>query len=76
MFKLGKVGPIVGKRTAGAGIGSYFFSPRFIGGGRIQLPNRAAYMSDGSSWGIENIGVQPDFEVEIMPPNLMAGRDS
>jgi hypothetical protein len=33
-------------------------------------------MSDGSSWGIEKIGVQPDFEVEIMPPNLMAGRDS
>ena len=76
MFKLGKVGTIVGKRTAGAGVGSYFFSPRFIDNGRIQLPNRAAYMSDGSSWGIENIGVEPDFDVEIMPQDLMAGNDS
>ncbi|MCB1023893.1 MAG: PDZ domain-containing protein, partial [Acidobacteria bacterium] len=75
MFKLGKVGTMVGKRTAGAGIGSYFFHPRFIDNGRIQIPNRGAYMSDGSSWGIENYGVEPDFDVEIMPQDLMAGRD-
>lgn len=75
MFKLGKVGSIVGKRTSGGGIGPYFFTPRFIDGGRVQLPNRAAYNSDGSSWGIENIGVEPDFDVEIMPQDLMAGRD-
>lgn len=75
MFKLGKVGTIVGKTTAGAGIGPYFFTPRFVDGGRVQLPNRAAYNPDGSSWGIENVGVVPDIDIEIMPQDLMAGRD-
>jgi tricorn protease len=76
MFKLGKVGPIVGKRTYGAGVGPYFFTPNFVDNGRIQLPNRAAYNPDGSTWGIENYGVAPDFDVDITPQDLMAGRDS
>jgi hypothetical protein len=76
MFKLGKVGQIVGKRTYGGGIGPYFFTPRLVDGGNIQLPNRAAYNPNGSDWGIENIGVAPDFDVEITPQDFMAGRDS
>jgi tricorn protease len=76
MFKLGKVGSLVGKRTIGGGIGPYFFTPRLIDGGQIQLPNRAAYNPDGSSWGIENVGVAPDFDVEITPQDFMAGKDS
>jgi len=75
MYKLGKVGPIVGMRTGGGGIGPYVYTPRFIDGGNIQLPNRAAYNPDGTSWGIENVGVIPDYEVEIMPKDVMAGRD-
>ena len=75
MFKLGKVGPIVGKRTFGGGIGPYFFTPPLIDGGRIQLPGRAAYDPTGSSWGIENIGVAPDHEVDITPADVIAGRD-
>ena len=76
MFKLGKVGTLVGKRTIGGGIGPYFFTPRFVDNGRVQLPNRAAYNPDGSSWGIENLGVEPDVDVEIMPQDFAAGRDS
>ncbi len=75
MFKLGKVGQIVGKRTYGAGIGPYFFTPRLIDGGNIQLPNRAAYDPSGN-WGIENLGVAPDVEVEITPQDFMAGKDA
>ncbi|MBD0369986.1 MAG: PD40 domain-containing protein [Pyrinomonadaceae bacterium] len=75
MFKLGHVGPIVGARTYGAGIGPYVFTPNLIDGGSIQLPNRAAYDPSGTSWGIENIGVVPDLEVEITPRDFMAGRD-
>lgn len=75
MFKLGHVGPIVGYRTYGAGIGPYVFTPDLIDGGFIQLPNRAAYDPSGTSWGIENIGVIPDVEVEITPRDWMAGRD-
>jgi tricorn protease len=76
MFQLGKVGKIVGKRTYGGGVGPYFFTPRLIDGGNIQLPNRAAYNPDGSTWGIENIGVAPDYDVEITPQDFMAGRDA
>jgi hypothetical protein len=76
MFQLGKVGKLVGKRTYGGGIGPYFFTPRLIDGGNIQLPNRAAYNPDGSGWGIENVGVAPDFDVEITPQDFMTGKDS
>ncbi|MDQ3800364.1 MAG: PDZ domain-containing protein [Acidobacteriota bacterium] len=75
MFRLGKVGQIVGKRTYGAGIGPYFFTPRLIDNGGVQLPNRAAYNPSGS-WDVENYGVAPDFDVEITPQDVIAGRDS
>ncbi|MDQ3181578.1 MAG: hypothetical protein M3Q33_13785, partial [Acidobacteriota bacterium] len=47
-----------------------------IDGGNIQLPNRAAYNPDGSTWGIENIGVSPDYDVEITLQDFMAGKDA
>ena len=75
MFKLGKVGPIVGKRTFGGGIGPYYFTPPLIDGGQIRLPNRAAYDPSGTSWGVENVGVAPDFDIEITPADVIAGRD-
>ena len=75
MFKLAKVGPIVGKRTFGGGIGPYYFTPMLIDGGQIRLPNRAAYDPSGTSWGIENVGVAPDFDIEITPADVIAGRD-
>jgi tricorn protease len=75
MWKLGRLGPVVGTRTGGGGIGPYGWTPRFIDGGQIQLPNRAAYNPDGTSWGIENTGVAPDVEVEVTPRDFMAGRD-
>jgi len=75
MFKLAKVGPMVGKRTFGGGIGPYYFTPSLIDGGQIRLPNRAAYDPSGTGWGIENVGVAPDFDVEITPADVIAGRD-
>jgi tricorn protease len=75
MFKLAKVGSLVGKRTFGGGIGPYYFTPALIDGGQVRLPNRAAYDPSGASWGIENIGVSPDYDVEITPADVIAGRD-
>lgn len=75
MFKLAQVGPIVGKRTFGGGIGPYYFTPSLIDGGQIRLPNRAAFDPRGTTWGIENTGVSPDFDVEITPADVIAGRD-
>jgi hypothetical protein len=75
MFKLAKVGPTVGKRTFGGGIGPYYFTPSLVDGGQIRLPNRAAYDPSGTTWGIENVGVAPDYDVEITPADVIAGRD-
>ncbi|HLA13249.1 MAG TPA: PDZ domain-containing protein, partial [Pyrinomonadaceae bacterium] len=75
MFKLARVGPMVGKRTFGGGIGPYFFTPMLIDGGRVQLPNRAAFDPSGTTWGIENVGIVPDYDVDITPADVMAGRD-
>lgn len=75
MYKLARVGPIVGTRTGGGGIGPYVFTPGLMDGGNVQLPNRAAYNPDGTSFGIENIGITPDHEVEITPRDLLAARD-
>lgn len=75
MFKLGRVGTIVGKRTGGGGIGPYVWTPDPIDGGGIQLPNRAAYNPNTGGWEIENFGVTPDIDVEILPKDWIAGRD-
>jgi tricorn protease len=75
MFKLGRVGTIVGRRTGGGGIGPYVFTPDPIDGGGIQLPNRAAYNPNTGSWDIENYGITPDIDVEILPKDWLAGRD-
>ncbi len=74
MFQLGKVGPVVGQPTRGAGIGSYAFGLRLIDGGGIRVPNRGAYRPDGD-WGIENQGVQPDAAVPVAVVDWRAGRD-
>jgi tricorn protease len=64
----------MGRRTAGAGIGGSAFIPELIDGGRVSIPNRAAYDPAGS-WGIENQGIRPDVEVELLPRNWLEGMD-
>jgi tricorn protease len=75
MFKLAKVGKIVGSRTGGGGIGAALFQPELVDGGEIWIPNRAAYNPAGS-WDIENFGVTPDIVVDITPRDWAAGRDT
>jgi tricorn protease len=74
MFRLGNLGRIIGTRTMGAGIGPYVHIPSLIDGGRIGIPNRAAYDPAGS-WGIENMGVEPHLEVEWYPIDWREDRD-
>ena len=65
---------LLGGRTGGGGIGAALFQPTLIDGGRIGIPNRAAYNPSGS-WDIENYGVTPHLEVEILPKDWKEGRD-
>ena len=72
MFRLAKIGPIVGRRTFGAGIGPYGYALRLMDGGRIRIPNRGAFDPAGN-WGIENTGVAPHISVAITAEAWAAG---
>jgi tricorn protease len=74
MAKLTGAAILVGRPTYGAGIGAALDQPDLIDGGRIAIPNRAAYDPAGT-WGIENSGVAPDITVEMDPASWRAGAD-
>ncbi|MCY0859973.1 MAG: PDZ domain-containing protein [Sulfolobaceae archaeon] len=73
MFKLFKLGPLIGKRTWGGVVG---ISGRhsLIDGTRVAQPEFAVHMYD-IGLGIENHGVEPDIEVEISPQDYAMGKD-
>ena len=72
MFQRFHLGPVVGKRTWGGLVGILGF-PELLDGTRVTAPNLAFWTEDG--WGIENVGVPPDVEVEQWPADVAAGRD-
>ncbi len=73
MFKLRKIGPLVGTRTWGGLVGTLGF-PSTIDGGGITAPNLAFYNLQGE-WDVENIGVSPDISVAYTAKEVLAGRD-
>ncbi len=73
MFRHFKLGPLVGKRTWGGLVGILGF-PVLMDGGTITAPN-LAFWTEEEGFGIENVGVPPDVEVEITPADYAAGRD-
>jgi tricorn protease len=75
MFRQAGVGTIVGKRTWGGGIGGFIPMPEFVDGGSMLAPNRAFFNPQTGNWDIENQGVAPDIEVELLPASLRQGHD-
>ena len=75
MWKQERIGTVVGTRTWGAGTTPYVPVPELVDGGRVAIPNRAAYDPSGD-WGIENQGVDPDIEVEWPPADWRRGIDT
>jgi tricorn protease len=73
MFKLRKIGPLVGTRTWGALVGTLQI-PATMDGGGITAPSLAFYDLHGR-WAVENEGVTPDIEVEYTPAEVNAGHD-
>lgn len=73
VFKMMKLGPLLGKRTWGGVIGIW---PRFalVDGGMTTQPEFSFWFKD-VGWGIENYGVDPDIEVEYKPQDYAAGID-
>jgi len=72
MFRKLELGTIVGRRTWGGLVGILGFPP-LLDGGMLTSPNFAFW--DENGFGIENVGVPPDVEVEITPADYAAGRD-
>ncbi|QIL74639.1 PDZ domain-containing protein [Hymenobacter sp. HDW8] len=72
-FRRRSLGTIVGKRTWGGlvGISGY---PVLMDGGTVTSPSFAIYSPEGK-WEIENEGVAPDIEVDILPNATQNGAD-
>ncbi|MBX3354449.1 MAG: PD40 domain-containing protein [Phycisphaeraceae bacterium] len=67
------LGPLIGKRTWGGVIGIRQDKP-FIDGGSASQPEYA-WWEPLRGFDLENTGVAPDIEVDITPPDRVAGRD-
>lgn len=74
MWRQSGLGLIVGKRTAGLGVGAS--GQDLIDGGRISVPDWGWYNPAKGIWDIENRGVAPDLEVENTLSDWRAGRDT
>ena len=67
------MGKLVGTATWGGLVGTLGF-PVLMDGGGVTAPN-LAFWDEGEGFGIENVGVPPDIEVEQTPKDVIAGRD-
>lgn len=72
-FRRRSLGKLVGKRTWGGLVGVYDY-PTLMDGGFITAP-RVAIISPEGEWEVENEGVAPDVEVEMIPKAVIAGHD-
>jgi tricorn protease len=73
MFRKYKLGPLVGKRTWGGLVGILGY-PVLMDGGMLTSPN-LAFWTPEEGFGVENVGVGPDVEVEQLPADVIAGKD-
>ena len=73
MFRYLGIGPIVGTTTWGGLVGIWDY-PQLIDGGAMVPPRGGFYDTDGE-WAVENEGVAPDIEVEMIPGEVIKGRD-
>ncbi len=73
LFKLNKLGKVIGTRTWGGLVG-ISGNPGLIDGGSITVPTFGIYETDGS-WAVEGHGVDPDIEVLDDPSKMVDGGD-
>jgi tricorn protease len=73
-FRKAGAGKLIGKRTWGGLVGRAG-SPPLMDGGRVGAPSSAVWDPAESKWIAENVGVEPDIEVEHEPELVRQGRD-
>jgi tricorn protease len=74
MFRQYQLGPLIGKRTWGGLVGHLGTGPGLMDGSFVSSPN-LAFWTEEEGFGIENVGVPPDIEVEQWPAEVIAGKD-
>jgi tricorn protease len=73
VFKLMKLGPLIGTRTWGGVIGIW---PRHtLADGSVTTQPEFSFWFVDVGWGVENYGTDPDIEVDVAPQDYAAGRD-
>lgn len=73
LFQKAKLGPVFGTVTGGGLVGSGG-GYTLVDGGRVNIPNYAAWSPDGY-WVVEGKGAIPDVIVEQDPAAVLAGKD-
>jgi len=68
------LGPLVGRRTAGAGVW-LTDSNVLLDKGQVRAAEWPQYLTKDGAWIIEGVGVSPDLEVVNPPKETYAGRD-
>jgi tricorn protease len=73
VFKLMRLGPLIGKRTWGGVIG---INPRdMLADGAVTTQPEYSFWFNDVGWQVENYGTDPDIEVDIRPQDYVAGDD-
>ncbi len=72
-FRKAGLGPLVGKRTWGGLIGMSG-NPMPIDGGFVSAPTFGLWNTQGQ-WDVEGYGVDPDYDIENEPHEMVSGRD-
>ncbi len=73
-FRRAGTGKLIGKRTWGGLVGRAGVPP-LMDGGIVTAPSSAVWDPATSKWIAENVGVEPDIEVEHDPEHVRQGRD-
>jgi tricorn protease len=73
-FRKLRLGPLIGQRTAGAGVW-LSDSNSLVDNGRMRVAESAQYTAEGE-WLVERVGVSPDIEVDLPPRATAAGGDA
>ena len=73
-FRRAGAGKLVGKRTWGGLVGRAG-APQLMDGGFVSSPSSAVWDPASSKWIAENVGIEPDVEIENDPELWRQGRD-
>lgn len=73
-FRRAGAGQLIGKRTWGGLVGRAG-TPSLMDGGGVSSPSSAVWDPSSSKWIAENVGVEPDIEIENEPDLWRQGKD-